>query len=291
MDIVFENVEHVYNPKTPFERKALFDLNIFIPSGTFQAVIGHTGSGKSTLIQHINGLLRPTSGKISIGDRIIGPEKQKDLRSLRKKVGIVFQYPEHQLFEETVEKDICFGPMNFGVSEEAAKRKANEVLQLVGLPESVLEKSPFDLSGGQMRRVAIAGVLAMEPEVLILDEPTAGLDPRGRKEIMDMFKKMHNQAKLTTILVTHSMEDAAFYADHIIVMDKGTVYMQGTPSEVFQEPEKLNKVGLDIPESVQFMRSLSEAVKKPLPQQSFTIEEVAENIIRLLAREEMELGK
>lgn len=291
MDIVFENVEHVYNPKTPFERKALYDLDIYVPSGTFQAVIGHTGSGKSTLIQHINGLLRPTSGKISIGDRIIGPEKQKNLRSLRKKVGIVFQYPEHQLFEETVEKDICFGPMNFSVSEEAAKRKAKEVLQLVGLPESVLEKSPFDLSGGQMRRVAIAGVLAMEPQVLILDEPTAGLDPRGRKEIMDMFKMMHNQAKLTTILVTHSMEDAAFYADHIIVMDKGTVYMQGTPSEVFQEPEKLNKVGLDIPESVQFMRSLSEAVKRPLPQQSFTVEEVAEDIIRLLAREEMELGK
>ena len=290
MDIVFENVEHVYNPKTPFERKALYDLNILIPSGTFQAVIGHTGSGKSTLIQHINGLLRPTSGKISIGDRIIGPEKQKDLRSLRKKVGIVFQYPEHQLFEETVEKDVCFGPMNFGVSEEEAKRKAKEVLQLVGLPQSVLEKSPFDLSGGQMRRVAIAGVLAMEPEVLILDEPTAGLDPRGRKEIMDMFKMMHDKAKLTTILVTHSMEDAAFYADHIMVMDKGTVYMKGTPSEIFQEPEKLNRVGLDIPESVQFMRSLSEAIKKPLPA-VFTVEEVSDHIVKLLAREELELGK
>ncbi|HHW38684.1 MAG TPA: energy-coupling factor ABC transporter ATP-binding protein [Bacillales bacterium] len=290
MDIVFENVEHVYNPKTPFERKALYDLNILIPSGTFQAVIGHTGSGKSTLIQHINGLLRPTGGKITIGDRIIGPEKQKDLRSLRKKVGIVFQYPEHQLFEETVEKDICFGPMNFGMSEEVAKRKAREVLQLVGLPESVLEKSPFDLSGGQMRRVAIAGVLAMEPKVLILDEPTAGLDPRGRKEIMDMFKMMHDKAKLTTILVTHSMEDAAHYADHIIVMDKGTVYMQGTASEIFQDPERLNKVGLDVPESVQFMNSLSLAVKKPLPQ-VFTVEEVADHTLKLLAREEMELGK
>jgi energy-coupling factor transport system ATP-binding protein len=288
MDIIFENVEHVYNPKTPFERKALFDLNILIPSGTFQAVIGHTGSGKSTLIQHINGLLRPTSGKILIGDRVIGPGKQKDLRSLRKKVGIVFQYPEHQLFDETVEKDICFGPMNFGISEEEAKKKAKEVLQLVGLPQSVLEKSPFDLSGGQMRRVAIAGVLAMEPEVLILDEPTAGLDPKGRKEIMDMFKMMHDKAKLTTILVTHSMEDAAIYADHIIVMDKGTVYMKGTPSEIFQEPDKLNKVGLDIPESVQFTRSLSEVVKKPLPR-VFTVEEVADHIARLLAREEMKL--
>lgn len=283
MDIIFENVEHLYNPKTPFERKALYNLNISIPSGTFQAVIGHTGSGKSTLIQHINGLLKPTSGMIKIGDRIIKAEKQKDLRSLRKKVGIVFQYPEHQLFEETVEKDICFGPMNFGVAEEAAKKKAKEVLHLVGLPENVLSKSPFDLSGGQMRRVAIAGVLAMEPEVLILDEPTAGLDPQGRKEIMDMFKKMHDEAKLTTILVTHSMEDAAYYADNIIVMDKGTVYMQGTPLEIFEQPEKLMKVGLDIPESVQFMRALSETVNKPLPS-PFTVEEVADEIIKLLSK-------
>lgn len=287
MDIVFENVEHLYNPKTPFERKALYDLNISIPSGTFQAVIGHTGSGKSTLIQHINGLLRPTSGKIHIGDRMITAEKQKDLKSLRKKVGIVFQYPEHQLFEETVEKDICFGPMNFGVSEEEAKKKAREILQLVGLPETVLGKSPFDLSGGQMRRVAIAGVLAMEPEVLILDEPIAGLDPKGRKEIMDMFKMMHKEANLTTILVTHSMEDAAFYADHILVMDKGTVYMEGTPSEIFQHPEKLNKVGLDIPESVQFMRTLSETLHKPLPN-LFTVEEVADEIFKLFARGELE---
>lgn len=286
MDIIFENVEHLYNPKTPFERKALYDLNITIPSGTFQAIIGHTGSGKSTLIQHINGLLKPTSGQITIGDRIIKAEKQKNLRSLRKKVGIVFQYPEHQLFEETVEKDICFGPMNFGVSEEDAKRKTKEVLQLVGLPETVLEKSPFDLSGGQMRRVAIAGVLAMEPEVIILDEPTAGLDPKGRKEIMNMFKMMHDKAKLTTILVTHSMEDAAYYADNIIVMEKGTVYMQGTPSEIFQQPEKLNKVGLDIPEAVQFMRALSDAIKKPLPSH-FTVEEVAEQIVMLLSRGEV----
>ncbi|HHY74341.1 MAG TPA: energy-coupling factor ABC transporter ATP-binding protein [Bacillus bacterium] len=287
MDIIFEKVEHLYNPRTPFERRALYDLNISIQSGTFQAVIGHTGSGKSTLIQHINGLLRPTSGEIQIGDRVINSEKQKSLKSLRKKVGIVFQYPEHQLFEETVEKDICFGPMNFGVSEVDAKKKVREVLQLVGLSEMVLEKSPFDLSGGQMRRVAIAGVLAMEPEVLILDEPTAGLDPKGRREIMDMFKAMHDSAGLTTILVTHSMEDAAFYADHIIVMDKGTVYMQGTPSEIFQQPEKLNQVGLDIPESVQFIRSLSETIKKPLPT-LFTVEEVADEIAKLFMKGELE---
>ncbi|NSL52561.1 energy-coupling factor ABC transporter ATP-binding protein [Calidifontibacillus erzurumensis] len=283
MDIIFENVEHLYNPKTPFERRALYDINIFISSGTFQAVIGHTGSGKSTFIQHINGLLRPTSGKIQIGERTITPEKQKDLKSIRKKAGIVFQYPEHQLFEETVEKDICFGPLNFGVPEEEAKKKAREVLKLVGLPETVLHKSPFDLSGGQMRRVAIAGVLAMEPEVLILDEPTAGLDPRGRKEIMDMFKKMHEECKLTTILVTHSMEDAAFYADHIIVLEKGTIYMQGTPTEIFQEPEKLKKVGLDLPESVYFMQALSERIKKPMPS-LFTVEDVADEICKLLAR-------
>lgn len=281
MHIIFEDVEHLYNPKTPFERKAIYNLNLNIPSGTFQAVIGHTGSGKSTLIQHINGLLKPTSGTISIGDfSITANRKQKDLKILRKRVGIVFQYPEHQLFEETVEKDICFGPMNFGVSEENAKKRAREALQLVGLPESVLEKSPFDLSGGQMRRVAIAGVLAMDPEVIILDEPTAGLDPKGRKEIMDMFKAMHVKSKLTTILVTHSMEDAAFYADHIIVMHKGTVYMEGTPLEVFQQPEKLNKVGLDIPESVEFMTTLSSIINKPLPT-VFTVDDVAEEIVTL----------
>lgn len=282
MDIVFEKVEHIYNHSTPFERKALYHLDLDIPSGMFQAIIGHTGSGKSTLIQHINGLLKPSNGSISIGTHTIYPnKKQKNLKNLRKKVGIVFQYPEHQLFDETVEKDICFGPMNFGVSEEDAKKKAKEVLKLVGLPEHILNKSPFDLSGGQMRRVAIAGVLAMEPEVLILDEPTAGLDPKGRKEIMDMFKMMHEHSKLTTILVTHSMEDAALYADHIIVMDKGTVYMQGTPSEIFEYPEKLNKVGLDIPESVQFLRTLSSAVNKSLSS-VFTVDGVAEEIMKLL---------
>ncbi|WP_102349468.1 energy-coupling factor ABC transporter ATP-binding protein [Bacillus sp. Marseille-P3661] len=282
MDIIFKEVEHIYNAKTPFERRALFDLNLNIPSGTYQAVIGHTGSGKSTLIQHINGLLKPTGGEISIGDRTIAAnKKQRDLKSLRKRVGIVFQYPEHQLFEETVEKDICFGPMNFGVSFDTAKKKAHELLEMVGLPLSVLTKSPFDLSGGQMRRVAIAGVLAMEPEVLILDEPTAGLDPKGRNEIMEMFKTLHNQYKLTTILVTHSMEDAAYYADDIIVMHKGTVYMKGTPLEIFAQPEKLNEAGLDIPESAQFIKLLSEKFARPISN-VFTVDKVADEIVALL---------
>ncbi|WP_017754834.1 energy-coupling factor ABC transporter ATP-binding protein [Calidifontibacillus oryziterrae] len=283
MQIIFQDVEHLYNRNTPFEKRALYNVNLNIPSGTFLAVIGHTGSGKSTLIQHINGLLKPTNGKISIGDTIINANQKQNLKSLRKKVGIVFQYPEHQLFEETVEKDICFGPMNFGVIENDAKKRAREVLQLVGLPESVLGKSPFDLSGGQMRRVAIAGVLAMEPEALILDEPTAGLDPKGRKEIMDMFKNMHVKSKLTTILVTHSMEDAAYYADYIVVMHKGTVYMDGSPLEIFEQPEKLTKVGLDVPESVQFMRTLSDQINKPFPT-VFTLDAVTDEIVKLFKK-------
>lgn len=194
--------------KTPFERLALYDINASIKEGSYVAVIGHTGSGKSTLLQHLNGLLKPTKGQISLGDTVIlAGKKNKELKKLRKKVGIVFQFPEHQLFEETVLKDISFGPMNFGVKKEDAEQKAREMPQLVGLSEELLDRSPFELSGGQMRRVAIAGVLAMDPEVLVLDEPTAGLDPRGRKEIMDMFYELHQRGNLTTILVTHSMED------------------------------------------------------------------------------------
>ena len=201
MDISLQNVEYRYQANTPFERLALKNVSIDIPEGTYLAIIGHTGSGKSTVLQHLNALLKPTSGKVIIGEtEIIAGQKQKDLKKVRKKVGIVFQFPEQQLFEETVEKDICFGPINFGVSEEAAKRKAKEVIQQVGLSEEFLQRSPFDLSGGQMRRVAIAGVLAMEPEVIVLDEPTAGLDPRGRKEIMNMFYDLHKTNKLSTIL-------------------------------------------------------------------------------------------
>ncbi|GMB10030.1 energy-coupling factor transport system ATP-binding protein [Thermolongibacillus altinsuensis] len=285
MDIIFKNVEHRYQAQTPFEKRALYDIDLEIKTGSYVAVIGHTGSGKSTLLQHLNGLLQPTKGSVTIGDRtIVGGKKEKNLKPLRKKVGIVFQFPEHQLFEETVEKDICFGPINFGVSEEEAKRKAKECLSLVGLPEEVLTKSPFELSGGQMRRVAIAGVLAMEPEVLVLDEPTAGLDPRGRKEIMDMFARLHQQKQLTIVLVTHSMEDAARYADEIVIMNKGTIVKKGTPEEIFSDVTSLMELGLDVPETVLFKHLLESKIGEAIPSTCLTIEETLQGLQTLFAR-------
>lgn len=259
MDITFKNVEHRYQARTPFEKLALYDVNLSVKKGSYVSIIGHTGSGKSTILQHLNGLLKPTEGSIQIGDHVIeAGKKQKNLKEVRRLVGIVFQFPEHQLFEETVEKDIAFGPMNFGVNEKDAYERARESLQLVGLPESILQKSPFDLSGGQMRRVAIAGVLAMGPEVLVLDEPTAGLDPKGRKEMMDLFYRLKEERNLTIILVTHSMEDAAKYADEMIVMHKGTIAMRGTPREIFSQGEKLASYGLDLPETVKFQQKLKD---------------------------------
>lgn len=286
MEINVKNLEHRYMPDSPFERLALVDMTLTIPTNTYMAIIGHTGSGKSTFIQHLNGLLKPTKGEITIGDRTIrADEKAKNLKPLRKKVGIVFQYPEHQLFEETVEKDICFGPMNFGVDEETAKRKVRELLPLIGLDNDVLEKSPFDLSGGQMRRVAIAGVLAMEPEVLVLDEPTAGLDPRGQKEIMDMFYKLHKEKELTTILVTHSMEDAARYADEIVVMDEGTIFMHGKPDDIFSKPEAIRSVGLDVPETIEFLMKLEEKFGVKLSRNAYTLDALVDEIITMLEKE------
>ncbi|MCM3217961.1 energy-coupling factor ABC transporter ATP-binding protein [Niallia taxi] len=257
MDISLQKVAYRYQENTPFERLAIENVDINITSGSYMAIIGHTGSGKSTILQHLNALLTPTSGSVAIGDRLIeSGRKNKNLAPIRQKVGIVFQFPESQLFEETVEKDICFGPMNFGVKEEEAKIRAKRALKEVGLSEDYLNKSPFDLSGGQMRRVAIAGVLAMEPEVLVLDEPTAGLDPRGRKEIMEMFYRLHKERNLTTILVTHSMEDAALYADKIVIMNKGKVYREGTAEEIFSESEDLVGIGLNVPDIVRFQRKL-----------------------------------
>ncbi|BBW98189.1 energy-coupling factor ABC transporter ATP-binding protein [Geobacillus sp. FSL W8-0032] len=279
MDIVFENVEHIYNARSPLARRALYHVNVTIRSGAYVAIVGHTGSGKSTLLQHLNGLLQPTSGTVKIGEETITSGKRpKQLKPLRKKVGIVFQFPEHQLFEETVEKDICFGPLNFGVPEEEAKRKARELIRLVGLDDETLAKSPFDLSGGQMRRVAIAGVLALEPEVLVLDEPTAGLDPRGRREIMEMFYRLHREKRLTTVLVTHSMEDAARYADELIVMHEGTVWGQGTPEEVFRDAERLAAIGLSVPETVKLKRALERRFGVTIPSPCLTIEQAAEAI-------------
>ncbi|WP_226086358.1 energy-coupling factor ABC transporter ATP-binding protein [Mesobacillus sp. S13] len=283
MDISLKNVEYRYQADSPFERLAISDVSIDIPSGTYLAVIGHTGSGKSTVLQHLNVLLKPTKGSVLIGSREIrAGRKEKNLKGVREKVGIVFQFPEHQLFEETVEKDIMFGPMNFGVTEQEAKARARASINLVGLPEEILEKSPFDLSGGQMRRVAIAGVLAMEPEVIVLDEPTAGLDPRGRKEIMDLFYSLHKKRNLSTVLVTHSMEDAARYADDIVVMHQGKVFTKGTPDEIFSNPKALIELGLDVPEVVGLQLMIEEAFGTKFKKISLSEEELAEMVAEFM---------
>ena len=283
MDIKLQQVSYAYSKGTPFEKRALYDVNLNIQSGTYQAIIGHTGSGKSTILQHFNGLLKPTTGEVHIGDRVIeAGKKTKGLKPIRQKVGIVFQFPEHQLFEETVLKDIMFGPMNFGVSEQEAERRARELIKLVGLPDAVLEKSPFDLSGGQMRRVAIAGVLAMEPEVIVLDEPTAGLDPRGQKEIMDMFYTLHKERGLTTILVTHSMEDAARYADEIAIMHEGRCVLTGKPRELFADVETLRTYRLELPRIVKFQHSVEKMMNSKLAKICLTEEELAEELARVV---------
>ncbi|KHF38996.1 energy-coupling factor transporter ATPase [Halalkalibacter okhensis] len=259
MDIVFSKVEHRYMEGTPFEKVAIKDFSITIPSGSFTAVIGHTGSGKSTFIQHINGLLRPFAGSVKVGKyEIKAGEKKVDLKELRKRVGLVFQYPEHQLFEETVEKDICFGPINFGLPKDKAIRRAKELLPLVGLKEDILSASPFQLSGGQMRRVAIAGVLAVQPSVLVLDEPAASLDPEGRDQMMKLFYDYHQTNDTTTVLVTHHMEDAAKYADQIIVLHNGSVEMVGGRELIFEQAARLNEIGLDLPKPVRFLQSIKE---------------------------------
>jgi energy-coupling factor transport system ATP-binding protein len=284
MDISLKQVDYRYQANTPFERLAIEDVSIDIPTGEYMAIIGHTGSGKSTVLQHLNALLQPTKGTVKIGDHEIKAlQKNKNLKKIRQKVGIVFQFPEHQLFEETVEKDIIFGPMNFGVSESEAKERARIALKQVGLEEEILEKSPFDLSGGQMRRVAIAGVLAMEPDVIVLDEPTAGLDPRGRKEVMDMFYALHQERKLSTILVTHSMEDAAQYADQIVIMQQGKVVKKGTPEEIFSAPTELVKMGLDVPEVVRFQLRLEEKLGINLEKMYLTIDELSSAVTKVLS--------
>src|SRR5690625_4082428 len=236
MDISFKQVNYIYQPNSPFEHQALKNLNFSINLGSYVAIVGHTGSGKSTLISHLNGLLRPTTGEVQIGSfHIRASEKTENIKELRRRVGIVFQYPEHQLFEETIEKDIAFGPTNFGVDEEEVNRRIPEVMKAVNLSLDLLDRSPFDLSGGQMRRVAIAGVLAMQPEVLVLDEPTAGLDPQGRREMMRMFDHLHKEKGLTIVLVTHLMDDVANFADYVYVLEKGSLVKSGVPEEVFQD--------------------------------------------------------
>ncbi|MER2179769.1 MAG: energy-coupling factor ABC transporter ATP-binding protein [Carnobacterium inhibens] len=259
MDITFEKVGYTYQKGTPFQNRALFDIDLHIKEGSFTALVGHTGSGKSTVLQHLNALMKPSEGTVTIGDRVITSQSNnKNLKGIRKKVGIVFQFPESQLFEETVAKDIAFGPKNFGASEEEGLELAKRMLPIVGLDDSYLERSPFDLSGGQMRRVAIAGVLAMEPEVLVLDEPTAGLDPQGRKEMMEMFYELYRTQGLTIILVTHQMDDVANYADHMVVLEKGTVIKEGAPQDVFKDADWLESKQLGVPAAVSFGSLLSE---------------------------------
>ncbi|ASW42185.1 MAG: energy-coupling factor transporter ATPase [Clostridiales bacterium] len=281
MSIKIENLVHVYMPKSPFEKVALNNVNLEINDGEFVALIGHTGSGKSTLIQHMNGLLSPTSGKIII-DGIDITKKDVKLSDIRKKVGLVFQYPEYQLFEETIEKDIEFGPRNLGLEDEEITRRVKRAMNMVGLDyETYKDKSPFDLSGGQKRRVAIAGVIAMEPKTLILDEPTAGLDPKGRDDILNQIKILHDEYKMTIIIVSHSMEDVANIAERVIVMNNGEVALQGNPSEVFVEVEKLEKIGLAVPQVTYLMRKLRNK-GFDVSTKVYTIEQAKEELLKLL---------
>ena len=257
MSITFKEVEHTYSENTPFSYHALKGIDLNIKTGSMTALIGHTGSGKSTLIQHINALLLPTAGEIKVDDILItATDKPETLKPLRKKAGLVFQFPEYQLFEETILKDIIFGPKNFGVNEEEAIEIAKETLELVGLDESYLEKSPFDLSGGQKRRVAIAGILAMNPDILILDEPTAGLDPQGAKEMLNLFQKINQQGK-TVILVSHDMNQVLEYCDDVVVMIKGRVEKHVTVDELFRETEYLTSLSIDLPMITSFILELN----------------------------------
>ena len=276
-----ENVNYIYQQGMPFERQALYDVNIEIEDGSLVALIGHTGSGKSTLIQHFNALVKPTSGKIIInGIDVTAPKA--DLRLVRKTVGLVFQYPEHQLFEETVYKDIAFGPKNMGFSDEEIDKRVRESAALVGLKEKHLTRSPFDLSGGQKRRGAGAGVLAMNPKVLILDEPTAGLDPKGRDEILATIKKLHEENKeMIIIFVSHSMEDVAKTAERVIVMNDGHVEMQGTVAEVFAQAEHLQKIGLNVPQ-VTLLTDKLRLAGYDLPEHIYTVKYAADAIKKLI---------
>lgn len=277
MGIILDNVSYTYQEGTPFASAALSDVSLTIEDGSYTAIIGHTGSGKSTILQLLNGLLVPTEGSVCVFDTLItSTSVNKEIRQIRKQVGLVFQFAENQIFEETVLKDVAFGPQNFGVSVEEAEAIAREKLALVGIDESLFERSPFELSGGQMRRVAIAGILAMKPKILVLDEPTAGLDPIGRKELMNLFKKLH-QDGITIVLVTHLMDDVAEFADQVYVMEKGKLVKGGKPSLVFQQVEFMEKIQLGVPKITRFAQRLANrgVSFKQLP---ITIEEFKEFI-------------
>ena len=279
--IRIEQLTHTYSAGTPFQRSAVDGVELDIMPGEFLGVIGHTGSGKSTLIQHLNGLLKPTQGHIYLNGKDIWADP-KQIRQVRFQVGLVFQYPEYQLFEETVYKDIAFGPGNMGLDKEEIDRRVRESARMVGLAEELLEKSPFDLSGGQKRRVAIAGVMAMEPKVLILDEPTAGLDPRGRDEILGLISQLHEKRHITCVLVSHSMEDVARYVERIIVMNRGEVMYDGTPKEVFSHYRELEEIGLAAPQVTYVMNRLKEK-GLDVRTDATTVEEARDEILRALA--------
>lgn len=282
MSLRLENVNYIYGEGTSTETKALKNINLEIEKGEFVAIIGHTGSGKSTLIQHFNGLEKANGGNVFFNGKNIYDSDFK-LKELRCKVGLVFQYPEHQLFEETVLKDVCFGPLNQGLTKNEAIAKAKEALTLVGIKEDLYENSPFELSGGQKRRVAIAGVLAMEPDILILDEPTAGLDPAGRDKILEQVKMLHEKKKIGVVLVSHSMEDVANYAERIIVMNKGEIMFDDTPQKVFKNYKKLEKIGLAAPQITYIMHQLKDD-GLDVDENIINLEEAKESILRSLGK-------
>jgi len=282
MSVKLENITYTYGQGTAFEKRALDHVNLTIESGEFLGVIGHTGSGKSTLIQQINGLLEPTEGQVYVdGEAIFNTDIK--LKDIRQKVGLVFQYPEHQLFEMTIYKDVAFGPTNMGLDKAEVDQRVRWALDIVDIEEEMYEASPFDLSGGQKRRVAIAGVLAMKPDVLILDEPTAGLDPKGRDEILSEVSKLHDMLKITVILVSHSMEDIAKYVHRVVVMDKGKVGLDGSPKEVFRYVEQLEKMGLAVPQTTYLAKALK-AKGFDLSQDLVTVEETRDALLKMLRK-------
>ncbi len=284
MSIVIEHLNYVYMAGGPYETKALNDINLTIEDGEFIGLIGHTGSGKSTLVQHLNGLIMPTSGRVLV-DGMDLKDKATDRRAVRQRVGLVFQYPEYQLFEETVEKDIAFGPKNLGLDESEIARRVKDAMRRVALDYDKLHnRSVFELSGGQMRRVAIAGVLAMEPQVLVLDEPCAGLDPRGREEILGLIKKLHEEAGTTIVMVSHSMDDVASLAERVIVMNHGEIAMDGAPRDVFACGEELRGMGLDVPQAVQLAAKLRSR-GFDIPEGIYRIEEIREAILKIAGKE------
>ena len=282
MSIKLEKVTYTYNPGTVYEMHALEQIDLEIPQGQFVGIIGHTGSGKSTLIQHFNGLIRPTEGRVLFEGRDVW-EEGYPLRTLRSQVGLVFQYPEHQLFEDQVLKDVCFGPSNQGLTQEECERRAREALRQVGVEEELFARSPFELSGGQKRRVAIAGVLAMEPKVLVLDEPTAGLDPQGRDVILYQIAWIHENRGISIVLVSHSMEDIARYVERIIVMNQGKMAFDGTPKEVFSHYKELEKIGLAAPQITYIMHALKEKGLQ-VDTSAITVEEAKKSILQALGR-------